>query len=347
MRSAHRGGPAARLSGERWFESAHRRADGPRANLEIYVDFAALRARIESIARTRWWTVLDALRARDVDRDLWSIGAEGRALTCRRCYQSRDGEQFRAYCEPPRPDDDAARVIPPAARRFAVLRGGAPWLFEHVPEAWVKARYFRQLRNVERWWRELQAELGIDVADQLLGRLGGELIVCDAPPHPLGIPFAVTVAAPVDDAAEARRVIDVLLEALSRRLDGSQERREDGSREPWDDGSGEGRDESLRQRPRDGLSGLLRVRLRRAEDGVWYLQAGILGPALCVTDRYLVASWSPQALREVRACFDAPGRNQPSTRSAGESIHSSSQPAVRPAEAGAAGTRRRGNRIQR
>jgi hypothetical protein len=43
---------------------------------------------------------------------------------------------------------------------------------------------------------------------------------------------------------------------------------------------------------------LARVTVLRADDGIWYLQAGILGPAVKVTEKYIVISWSPEALRQ-------------------------------------------------
>ena len=54
----------------------------------------------------------------------------------------------------------------------------------------------------------------------------------------------------------------------------------------------------LDQRAQRKGTTLMRVKVKHDDDGVWYLQAGILGPALKVTDRYAVISWSPQALRD-------------------------------------------------
>ncbi len=37
--------------------------------------------------------------------------------------------------------------------------------------------------------------------------------------------------------------------------------------------------------------------LRRSSDGIWYLQYGIYGPAIAVSQGWLVISYSPEALR--------------------------------------------------
>jgi len=38
--------------------------------------------------------------------------------------------------------------------------------------------------------------------------------------------------------------------------------------------------------------------LKRDADGVWYVQFGLLGPALAVADEWVVISYSPQAVRQ-------------------------------------------------
>jgi hypothetical protein len=95
-------------------------------------------------------------------------------------------------------------------------------------------------------------------------------VLFDYPPHPLEIPFALTVAIEIDDPKAVRTAIDALLESWGRYLDERAERNK---------------------------TTLVRLKVKRAEDGVWFLQAGILGPALKVTERYVVLSWSPEALR--------------------------------------------------
>ena len=37
--------------------------------------------------------------------------------------------------------------------------------------------------------------------------------------------------------------------------------------------------------------------IQHDDDGVWYLQYGIYGPALAVLDRWIVISFSPKAVR--------------------------------------------------
>ncbi len=60
----------------------------------------------------------------------------------------------------------------------------------------------------------------------------------------------------------------------------------------------------LDQRAEQSGHQLLRVKVRHDADGLWYLQAGILGPAMKVTEGYIVFSWSPQALRDALAFIE-------------------------------------------
>ncbi|MCH7808821.1 MAG: hypothetical protein IIB60_06305 [Planctomycetes bacterium] len=39
------------------------------------------------------------------------------------------------------------------------------------------------------------------------------------------------------------------------------------------------------------------VQMKQDPDGIWFIHLGIQGPALMVTDRWLIISFSPQAVR--------------------------------------------------
>jgi len=271
------------LGVEDWFRDAAAQTRVQDVAFAWLIDLAALGERIEPIAGPRWRSVLEILNMSEVRRDWWSIGTRGRAVTCARMFREANRDVRRIYSEPVEEGSPIAAAIPPAARHYAVLRGATPFLMRHAPAAWVRAKYFRQLEKVERFWTDLLAEQQLDIDRDLLDRLGDDLIVFDDPPHPLGLPVAVTLVAPLRDAAGVRETIDTLLEALSRRMV-----------------------ESSATEPDSAWTTLTRTRLRRAADGVWYLQMGVVGPALCVSERYLVVSWSPQAVRQVRAHYDGP-----------------------------------------
>ncbi|MCK6485409.1 MAG: hypothetical protein L6R00_14880 [Phycisphaerae bacterium] len=273
---AARRGRVRRLGDDEWFVRAHERTAGRRALAEWHIHFARLRERLEAVTQRRLYAVLDALDARTFERDLWTLSLEGRAMACRRVFRAEGIDRMRAYSEPAAFPAEHRRRIPPEARRFAIIEGPTRWLLKNVPSAWIAGRHYRHVREIEAWWRRLQAECGIDVERQLLSHLGAQVIVCDYPPHPLGIPFALTIAVAIDQPDEVRGALDAILTVWSRRLETENQK---------------------------AIVEALKLRAVRDADGVWYLQAGILGPALCVTRHYLVISWSPQALREALPFF--------------------------------------------
>ena len=55
------------------------------------------------------------------------------------------------------------------------------------------------------------------------------------------------------------------------------------------------RNEKARQAGAGVLTNLFR--LQRDDDGLWYTQLGLLGPALAVTDKWLVLGYSQTAVR--------------------------------------------------
>jgi hypothetical protein len=117
------------------------------------------------------------------------------------------------------------------------------------------------------------------------------------PPHPLQIPLAVTLLFEIkDEPATVRQTLDGLCRAWQKILETG-----------WNDKKAESKSaagqSASRPVKRPGQSG---VSLVREDDGLWYIRfgtggpawLGLAGPAWTVTDRFIVASWSPMALRE-------------------------------------------------
>jgi hypothetical protein len=65
--------------------------------------------------------------------------------------------------------------------------------------------------------------------------------------------------------------------------------------------------------------------VKQAPDGVWYLQAGLYGPALAVTNRWIVISHSPAAVRQNVAHLESRSGAAPAT-TAGQPGNSPSPP---------------------
>jgi len=265
------------LSKDKWFQSATAKTRGDLALAQWFIGFARLEKRLGEVAKERSHRVIVALGANNVTHDLWTVGMEGRALTWYRCFRRGGKDIVHRYSDPARYEPRHRSIIPGRARHFAVINVPTRWLVDNLPRAWLAAQ---SERNVHKWkqiWRSLEEKTGIDLGGNLINHLGDHLILFDYPPHPLDIPFALTIAIEIDDEEPVKKAVDAILSAWGQYLD---------------------------ERAKRSGTKLVRVKVRKAPDDIWYLQAGILGPALKVTKRYLVISWSPQALRDALQSID-------------------------------------------
>jgi hypothetical protein len=265
-----------------WLARARRECRSSAAVVEWIVDFVALRKQLENAApREVFDRALAAFGLDDTDLALWTVGAVGREITCYAYAHRRQdagategADRFSVVAGPeirnPLPKD----FIPPEASIFAV--------FDHRPATLLRRLAAGYLAICREDWREklrynwdrLQERTGVQFQRDVLDQLGDRIVVHTWPPHPLGISALCTVELEISGLAAAgrlRRAVDILLGEYGQYLD-----------------------EGHPAAAGDPFS----MRIKRDEDGVWYLQAGIYGPALTVTDRWLVISFSPQAVRQ-------------------------------------------------
>lgn len=264
-------GAAPSLAADPWFQSATRKTHGDKALAQWFISLSRLERNLANIAGPRYRDTVKALQADRMTHDLWTIGREGRAMSWYRCFRRDGKDETRAYSDPENHPADLRGIVPPQAKRFAIINVPTDWLVSSLPKAWVQAQSEGHVRRLTAAWERLEQETGIDIGKNLLEHLGQNVVIFDYPAHPLRIPVALTVAIEITDRKAVETATDALLGAWSRYLDERARRKE---------------------------TPLVRIRVRRADDGVWYIQAGILGPALKVTDRFLVISWSPNALRD-------------------------------------------------
>ena len=261
----------ASLSSDTWFQTATTKTKGRKALARWFISLERLEKRLGEAAQGRHKRVIAAMDADKMTHDLWSVGLEGRALSWYRCYRRDGKDQVHRYSDPANYPAHHRMIVPDQARRYAIINAPTRWLVDNLPRAWVASQ---SQPNVEKWtriWRSLEHKIGIDLSGNLINHLGNNIVIFDYPPHPLEIPFALTVAIEINDKKAVKMATDALLTTWGQYLDERAERK--------------------------GTT-LVRVKVKKSEDDIWYLQAGILGPALKVTDRYVVISWSPQALRE-------------------------------------------------
>lgn len=266
----HDDGP--RLAANSWYTSALRRVEYDNTSFVLYADFAELHGRVDADLGRKIRDVQTAFRLADVSRGLWVVRRERRALEMRGSLRrgQRDVEQVIAA------RSFAARlkdpVIPEQATRFAVFKGRPRRICRGIADAYLAARSPKAAEKSRAFWRGLQEKSGVSIEYDILARLGENIVLHDHPRPVIDIPVARTIVVSIDREPDLlRQHIDEILTYL-----------------------------------RDVLIPPGLFQLRRADDGVWYLQYGLNGPAMAVLDRWLVVGFSPTAVREVCRQIEPP-----------------------------------------
>ena len=261
-------GEAPSLGGSEWLRQV-RGERGRDALMEIIVAVEAIRERLDPLLDARATGFFKAWEAAGYERSHWALGFEGRALYCV-AHMLENGQTHELVFADPQISEARLLATVPENARYAIYR---------FPPAKALPRFFSSLlatrdakvrRDVLEIWNNIQSQYGFDAQRDVLAHLGDYIIMHNDPPHPLHLPLAMTTLTEIrDDPAGVRRAIDTLCRA-------------------W-------QDQQERRAAEGHAPGLLTI--RRDPDGIWYMHYGLAGPAWTVTDKFIVTSWSPAALR--------------------------------------------------
>jgi hypothetical protein len=223
----------------------------------------------------------------DVQRGLWAVGREDRYVNASCVLGTADGDRHIPITVLPRECPRAAAAIPPGATTCAILRCRPKDLILRARDAYLASQ---RESSRQRWmdlWNDHVAGPDWSVQADLLDQLGPTVVIHNDPPHPLGIPLLFTILVEIEGSADrVSASIDRLFAALEEYLG--------------------------RNRP-EADAGVFEPVLRRAPDGVWYMQMGLCGPALAVTNRWVVIGYAPDAVRRNVAFLERLPATQPST----------------------------------
>ncbi|MEW6251989.1 MAG: hypothetical protein AB1716_15210 [Planctomycetota bacterium] len=304
-------GRCAAVAAEPWYAEA-RAKRRPHTLVEVFAATGPMVARLDPLVEGRASAFLQAWNSGGLERGHWALGLKGRALFCE-AHLRRAGETItRVYADPDERDPRLLATIPDGTR-YAIYRYSAEKLLTRLCGGLAATQRPDFRAALEQRWSRLQEEFGFDAQRDLLAHLGERIITHNDPPHPLNIPIAMTTLIEIrDEPATVRRTLDALCAGWQATLDRLAEER--AAQEAADAGSGAGSPAVPHTRPAaDDRRAARRVarykagaRLQRDDDGVWYIRfatggpawLGLAGPAWTVTDRFIVASWSPAALRE-------------------------------------------------
>lgn len=252
------------LSNDAWFRDGFDTLAGPVATFALQIRFDRLPGDDDEALARKVDQAARELGVTQVDRGLWTVVQRDRAIVAKGILRRQGRDELQWITGDALPDDQLAKVVPPQAAWYAVIRLDPAGFLRGVAQTYVAARSPAKRAKLLERWKSIEEKSGVNVERDLLSRLRPPLISHGYPKHAFGLPLAWTRVIPFDgDPAAFRRDLDKVMQAAADMM------------------------------PQDEVS-----RLRCDEDGVWHLDFGIEGPALAVIDHHLIISFSPTAVRQ-------------------------------------------------
>jgi hypothetical protein len=264
-----------RISDHEWFSRAGELTHSGDADYDVYVNLDALKTQLSQVVVGRPQQVVDALGLSDVTRLRWTMGYEGRFRRTMLLLGREDEDQNILLSDPENIPDYALEAIHPKAKSASVASLDVKDLASKISAGVLASLRPDKAARLQSRWSELIRENGLDLELELLDHLGPRLIVHDYPPHPSGLPIMKTMLIEHDGSPEVASGIDRLLSLWAKLL------------EPED--------------TKDSKHALQWRLIRNPESGVWTINSGpvLAWHALTITDRFVVISWSSDALAQV------------------------------------------------
>jgi hypothetical protein len=263
-------GQAESLSRDPWVVGVReQRSEEPL--IEVIVAAQDIRQRLDPFVQGRATAFFEAWRGADIRRAHWALGFEGRALYCVANYLRGKDNTRRLYADPRVRNPRLLATIPDRSR-YAIYNVDVSTFLPRLISSYYATRGDDDRAAAARLWNKIQADLGVNVERDALAHLGKRVVLHNYPPHPLHLPLAFTSLIEIrDEPGKVRKTLETLLEA-------------------WQEGLEKAAAESGVPNP---------AHLYRDDDGIWFFQFGpVAGLAWTFTDRYIVTSWSPMALRD-------------------------------------------------
>jgi hypothetical protein len=255
---------------DRWVTQVRRqRSEEPL--IEVLVATKEIRQRLDPFVGGRATAFFKAWHAEDVERMHWALGFQGSALYCRADFRDESTTQHRLYANPDIREQRLLRTIPEGSR-YAVYRLPARTFLPRLVSSFYATRSPEDQQAAAEVWAKIQADLKIDAQRDALDHLGEYIVAHNYPPHPFHLPLAFTSLIEIrDEPQKVQQTLEKLLTAWQEAIDAASD--EQGTTSP--------------------------LQICHDEDGVWHVQfLFIHGVAWVFTDRFIVTSWSPIALRE-------------------------------------------------
>ena len=261
-------GEAAALSRSDWLVKA-RDQRGRDALIEIIVAVEDIRARLDPLVDNRATGFFRAWQADQYERAHWVLGFDGPALYCVAHVIQQGHMRKLTFADPDIREPRLLATIPEGSR-YAIYDFPPSKIFPRFFSSVLATRGAKDQQSVNELWARIQAEHGFNAERDILAHLGRHMVMHNYPPHPLHFPLAMTTLTEIqDEPAKVRQTIDTMCQA-------------------W-------QDDQIRRAEEGHPPDLMTI--GQDADGIWSLRYGLAGPAWIVTDRFIITSWSPTALR--------------------------------------------------
>lgn len=256
-------GKAPTLGENAWIREAQKQCHSMGVLGALYLDVAAITRERPAAFVNAAARLLDRIDLPRCERFFGVAAQDGRVFESS-VYVRRAGQDQRilladqAFLSPYGYD-----TIPPEATSYAVFAAPLPRLIPGVWQAYLDWRDEKARGILLEVEADIREKSGTDLAE-LASHLGEHLIIHDYPKHALRIPVARTILLPIaKDPAAFRNKLDRFLGALGSWVNPTE----------------------------GGIPAL-----KRTADGLWYIDLGLQGPAMKVTDKWLIISFSPTAV---------------------------------------------------
>ncbi len=251
------------LAADPWAKPALAEIAPLRTAMNLFLDFERFQPQNAPALAEKIQRVQRSLRIPGVSKCLFWLRQAERSVDIEGIVQRKGANRMHAVAHSRFLSALPDHAVPDAATGYAVFRCNPSALLDTISTGYLTARSPKTRARTIQYWKDVQRQAGVDVAEDLVSFLGKYVVIHNYPEHALRLPVAVTIALPLaGDASKLRQNVDKLMTFIQTELG------EDGA-----------------------------VRLNRADDGIWFLDLGIEGPALAVLDGWLIVSFSPQAVR--------------------------------------------------
>ncbi|MEK6674547.1 MAG: hypothetical protein AABZ47_02710 [Planctomycetota bacterium] len=257
--------PSGRLIQDRWFGQAFDQLRVPDAKAALYVNLRRAGTMGDTGLKEKIAEVQRVLRLEGSSQLMATLKQSGRAVLLQASTEKDTQTVHRLLARPLTASEES--TIPRDAAWVMSLDVTPSELYKMGWDAYLAAKSPPARQSCLDSWRQMESASQVVIERDVLDHLRAPIVVHNYPPHALGIPLAVTVQIPVSgDVAALRAKVDRLCQYAQEQLKGA----------------------SI-------------LSLVHDPDGTWFIRFGLDGPGVVVTDRDVVISFSPAAIRQTLA----------------------------------------------